>query len=76
MLDGKESEGSMVSRSKICESCGVDQRFRKLHKKQEAKLQSDLALAKEAAQRWRRMYENKCKVADSLGLQLSRLQEP
>lgn len=64
-----------MKRPDICPECGVDRRFRKIHKKRVRKLEASLLLAKESLQKYRKMYEDKCKVANSLSRRLNRLEE-
>jgi hypothetical protein len=65
----------MQRRKNICPKCGIDRRFRLLFQDKLDVLNAQLAKARESSQKWRRMYDSKCKVADSLANRLSKLEE-
>ena len=62
-------------RKNICPECGIDKRFRLLFQDKIDKLNADLVEARESSQKWRRMYDNKCKVANSLATRLTRFKD-
>lgn len=59
-------------RKRICPTCGIDLQFRALFQEKLIKAEAAKLKAEAAAQEWRRRYENKRKVADSLTLRLAR----
>ena len=59
-------------RKNICPECGIDKRFRLLAQDKVDALQAKVDRYKKESADYKFMYENKCKVADSLAARLAK----
>ena len=66
----------MKRQPKICPTCGVDKRFRKLFNQRVESLEAELAEAKAEADRYKRMWQNKSRLAKSLHTRLYKEMKP